>query len=314
MGDVSIAAVCQSFRIEPFTESSALLDDPEALRREASEEGYLFFRGLVEPERLLALRRAVLGLCDKHGWLAPGAPLMNGLAREGIRLGAYDDKRWIAFLCEVLPLPAFRELGLHPRILRVLEAMYGEPAVPHQGDLCRVVAPATPEFTTLPHQDHYYLRGSDRVWTAWLPLGDCPVELGGLAVLPRSHRDGLLAHAGAGSGTRGVEITGDRTWAMSDLNAGDVVLSSCLTVHRAGDNLTDRLRISVDYRYQPASAAILPEEPKAPFSARRGSRLFHRTECAWVGRIAEGEWVALASASEAKEFGLVECPACQPRQ
>jgi len=101
---------------------------------------------------------------------------------------------------------------------------------------------------------------------------------------------------------------------MSDLKAGDVVLFSCLAVHRAGDNLADRLRISVDYRYQPASASIPPEEPKAPFSARRGSRLFHRAECAWVGRIAEGERVALASASEAEEFGLAECPVCQPRQ
>ena len=116
------------------------------------------------------------------------------------------------------------------------------------------MSPHTPEFTTPPHQDHYYVRGSTELWTAWLPLDDCPAEQGGLAVLPRSHTRGLLPHAGEGPGRQGATVPDDSEWATSDYACGDVLLFHCLTVHRALHNLTlNRLRISVDYRYQPAS-------------------------------------------------------------
>ncbi|HEX3759249.1 MAG TPA: phytanoyl-CoA dioxygenase family protein, partial [Kofleriaceae bacterium] len=109
-----------------------------------------------------------------------------------------------------------------------------------------------------PHQDAAYLQDAAAVWTAWLALGPCPRSLGPLAVWPGSHRLGLRAHAPviAGGGVVGIDVPDDVAWAASDLEAGDVVLFSALTVHRALDNVTaDRLRVSVDYRYRPRSAA-----------------------------------------------------------
>ena len=39
------------------------------------------------------------------------------------------------------------------------------------------------------HTDFDYLdRGSDRVVTMWIPIGDCPMRTGGLAYLSGSHR------------------------------------------------------------------------------------------------------------------------------
>jgi ectoine hydroxylase-related dioxygenase (phytanoyl-CoA dioxygenase family) len=57
-----------------------------------------------------------------------------------------------------------------------------------------------------------------------------------------------------GGGVVGTDVPENVAWATSDLAAGDVVLFSALTVHRALDNVTsDRLRVSVDFRYRPAS-------------------------------------------------------------
>ena len=39
-------------------------------------------------------------------------------------------------------------------------------------------------MTTPPHQDPWYIGGTQEVWTAWVPVGDCPDEFGGIAVLP----------------------------------------------------------------------------------------------------------------------------------
>ena len=54
------------------------------------------------------------------------------------------------------------------------------------------------------------------------------------------------------------------------------------------------------------------EEHGEPYCAQRGSRLFHRRDCAWVARIPEAERVYMKSISEAREQALVTCPVCEP--
>jgi TatA/E family protein of Tat protein translocase len=49
-----------------------------------------------------------------------------------------------------------------------------------------------------------------------------------------------------------------------------------------------------------------------PFVAQRGSKLFHRRECNWVGRIVELDRVYLKRVSEAHEQGFMNCPVCDP--
>jgi sec-independent protein translocase protein TatB len=59
-------------------------------------------------------------------------------------------------------------------------------------------------------------------------------------------------------------------------------------------------------------AASVATEVGEPFCAQRGSRLFHRRECAWVRRIPEAERVELKQISDARDQGLKECPVCEP--
>ena len=237
---------------QPLRESNDVLRDSRALRAEAGAQGYLFFRRLVRTEAL-ALRSHVLEVGRRFGWVPEHAAPMEAIAQPSIRLGAYDD-RWVAFQQEVLPLPEFAALGHHPVILDVLAKLFGEPVRTDRGNTCRIMSPDAPELTTPPHQDHYYVRGSTALWTVWLPLVDCPAEQGGLAVLPGSHKWGLLPHAGDGPGRHGTSVSHDSVWATADYASGDVLMFHCLTVHRALNNVTaDRLRVSVDYRYQPSS-------------------------------------------------------------
>jgi hypothetical protein len=182
---------------------------------------------------------------------------MDGVARPETRLGDYDDPRWVALQCRVMPSPDFRRLGENAAVRGVLETIFEGPALGERGDTCRVFSPNTPDLTTLPHQDRYYVRGEPALWTVWIPLGDCPIELGGLAVAPGSHREGLRRHAGEGSGRQGVEIPPGVEWNTVDYRCGDVVMFSGFTLHRALENRTaDRLRVSADFRYEPARATV----------------------------------------------------------
>ena len=55
-----------------FQEHNTLLDDPQALRRQMATDGFLFFRGLLPADEIVALRRQILQICDNYGWIAQG--------------------------------------------------------------------------------------------------------------------------------------------------------------------------------------------------------------------------------------------------
>jgi TatA/E family protein of Tat protein translocase len=65
---------------------------------------------------------------------------------------------------------------------------------------------------------------------------------------------------------------------------------------------------------EPVTIATPDPVPDAgePYCAQRGSRLFHRRECAWVPRIPEVERVYFKRIADAREDGGRECPVCEP--
>ena len=178
--------------IENFVDSTPLLDAPDALRARAAEQGYLFFRSLLDTESVLDLRRQILEVCQKHGWLDDDAPLMDGVSRDGQLFIEGLSPEWIAFYTDVQRLRAFNALALHPAILAMLATLFGEETLPHSRNICRVIFPNALTHTTPPHQDNFYIGGTDETWTAWIPAGDCPATLGSLAVAPGSHKLGKL--------------------------------------------------------------------------------------------------------------------------
>jgi TatA/E family protein of Tat protein translocase len=64
----------------------------------------------------------------------------------------------------------------------------------------------------------------------------------------------------------------------------------------------------------PETTSVAAAEPEhgEPFVAQRGSRIFHRRECGWVGRIPEIERVYLKRVAEGREAGYGTCPVCEP--
>ena len=233
-------------RLTPLRETP--IGDPAEIRRRAGRDGYLFFRGLVDPPAVAALLGRVREQCAARRFST------GDRARAGLLPIPFDDPDFVALQCVVLATPEFAAVGDAPALLGVLGDLYGRPVRTRRGDLCRIAVPGHPDRATPPHQDHHYVGGSPEIWTAWLPLTDCPLELGPLVVLPGSHRGGARPHGVAAAGVEGVAVEDGAVWAGGDLAAGDALLFSSLTIHRSLPNRTaDRLRLSVDYRYEPAT-------------------------------------------------------------
>lgn len=245
-------------RTVPYPDGTPLLGDAEALRAFATEQGVVLLRGIADSAALLALRHEMLVLAKP--WLIEGDVIQEGMiVRE-----SGSDPLWQRWYDSIQCLHAFHAFPHQPDILAAVRALLGDDVLVHPRNIARAVGPGTNRFTTPPHQDHWYIGGTMDVWTAWIPVGDCPAAFGGLAVLPGSHKAGLLPRCPAeGAGGSGVDADLDGTWAWQPMEAGDVLLFHSLTVHQARDHCSPRLRLSLDMRFQRArdpvhSDSLLP--------------------------------------------------------
>ena len=243
-----------------FTVANDLLEHPKALREQAQRDGYLFFHNLADTELMLSLRRQILLLCEQAGWLAVGTGPMEGIAAPGTR-HLEPEPEFMRVYKQVMQLEDFHAFAHQPRLIAMLDALFGEITLVHARNIARIIFPQATQFTTPAHQDYLHIQGTEQTWTSWIPLGDCPQTLGSLAVLPGSHKAGLYpVHRTLGAGGHGVDTSElPFTWAGGDFVAGDVLLFHSLTVHKGLPNLSaDKLRLSVDFRYQPLSHPLTP--------------------------------------------------------
>ena len=257
-GMATLVEGAQRLVLRPFTDSSRDARDAAALRARAQEKGYLFFRRLADASLVRRLRRDVLTRFAARGWLMPASPLMRGAVTATAVHEATPDEL-TRLQVEIQLLESFRALRMHAPIAEVLAVVLGAPPGAGFGDVCRIVVPNMLQRTTPPHQDHFYTRGATSQWTVWIPLGACPRALGGLVVWPGSHRDGLRAHDRPVEDGRAIVVGPDVVWHGASFRCGDVLMFNTLTVHQAQPNRTrDRVRLSVDYRYEAS------RDPPAP--------------------------------------------------
>ncbi|MCZ6676956.1 MAG: phytanoyl-CoA dioxygenase family protein [Candidatus Poribacteria bacterium] len=243
--------------IKPFVESNDILAEPEQLRARARRDGYLFFRHLIPPDTVLQLRRDFLAVCDRHGWIKPGTDMMDGIRNGGPYMEGQDE--YWPVLDDFQRMESFHTFAHYPSIIDVCTKLFGEPTLAHPRNIGRIMFPENTKYTTPAHQDYIHIQGTEETYTAWIPLGDCSQHFGSLAVLAGSHKFGVLpTKAAHGAGGLGVETDHlNLTWVSTDYRMGDVLLFQSLTVHKALPNQTrNRLRLSVDYRYQGQSQPI----------------------------------------------------------
>ena len=245
----------------PFRDSSSLLHDPEKLRARMSEDGYLFMRAVAPKDEVLNARRDVLNLCKEAGWIDP----TDLMAAKWSGAGPFTegDAPYMKLYQQILRLKSFHELPAHPTFMNLMAKVLDSEVLLHNRRIGRVTFPNNTMQTTAAHQDYHYIRGTSDTYTIWLPLGDCPIALGGLALLRGSHKAGLIEHRMhaekkyAGHGLDDDQLPPGLQWDAGDFQAGDFLVFHSYTIHKALPNLTpDQLRLSTDNRYQRAGDAI----------------------------------------------------------
>ena len=231
--------------------SNDAINDSEELRRRIREEGYLFFHKLQNPDKLWDLRRQMLNRMTP--WLVEGTDPIDGIA-DISKQCTEGDPEYTDVYHEVYKLEAFHRIAHEPEVINLLEKVMDGPVFPHPHKVARLWFPKYTAHTTPIHQDFVHFQGNFDTYTCWAPVGDCPIELGGLAVLPGSHKINAVMNHHFSLGAGGLCIHTDELegqWHSTDYEIGDTLIFPALTVHQALPNLTeDRLRVSLDNRYQ----------------------------------------------------------------
>jgi ectoine hydroxylase-related dioxygenase (phytanoyl-CoA dioxygenase family) len=254
-----IAPVKHQFHMRDLLDSTDALNDGAELLRRMNRDGYLLIRELLPAKLLGEVRRQMLEIADQAGWLKPGTPLEEGVANmDAFCVEPQPEYRNV--YNRMYHLEAFHALPHHPNIMGLFERMLGAPILLHPRIIGRVIFPRRlhrEDFTTPAHQDYPHIQGTTATYAAWFPLSDCSIRNGGLIVAQGSHTQGVRDFRLA-FGAGGLEVTDELTdsWVGGDMKAGDVLIHNNLTVHKGLPNLTDRLRVSMDCRYQRADEPV----------------------------------------------------------
>lgn len=259
-----------------LVDSSGLLDDPAGLRARMDEEGYLFLRGYLDCEQVMAARLEVCRRLAKLGQLDSRYPVIEAI---------HSPDELVDYQAEPLtknnePLRALLYSG---RMIAFYEKFLGGPVSHFDYTWFRSVSPGL--RTTAPHCDVVYMgRGSLNLYTSWTPIGDALIEDGPLCVMPGSHRirklrdnycrtdvdavctnrrqdDGRRALQNSAGGSLGTNPPRMRRalglpFLTTNFRAGDLLVFSIFTIHCGLDNHGRRVRLSSDSRYQPAGEPV----------------------------------------------------------
>ena len=249
----------QSFmkRISDYEDSKILLNRPAELKDKAQNEGYLFFKGLLEKKTNISLMRDIIDVCSRHDFLDNDFDQNKRKVKSGLNIdpGSKEDKDYYK---DVLKLRSMHSYAQSKEIMDLFELLFDGKVLNHSQNIVRTVFPDSKKFTTPPHQDYWYIGGNKNTWATWIPLGDTPQEMGTLAVGKSTHMNGIIQnrYRSDGAGNYSCDVDDNVEWVNGDMEAGDVLVFNCLSLHQATDNQTNKIRLSCDFRYQPVTEPV----------------------------------------------------------
>lgn len=259
----------------------------ETARSRFGENGYVVLRGLLDSERDLGPLKAEYELLldtvatrlfsdgvvsSSYADLPFGPRFCNLVKETDGRVMNYMDicmpQKGVTTEMQVHCGPAAFGLLTNPKLLDAVEDIVGaeiysnptqhvrikppEKYLPQNGIVVAEIAQAVWHQdlgTVLPEAD------DSQILTVWIAVTKATKENGCLVVAPGSHKRGLSTHchnprANYSSQAIPDKLVGEHRVAL-EMESGDVLFMSKLTMHASLPNLSGDIRWSVDLRYQP---------------------------------------------------------------
>ena len=243
------------------------------------EQGYLLLPGLVPETRLAFYEQRFMAFARGTLELPPGMKIMRDVmvvrgaaepenAEDGINkaFGFHDDPGMFAYCLE-------------PGIVSAVKSLIGEDIYSITTNLFN--KPPRVDGRHPLHQDLLYfsLRPAGRIVATWTALTGATRENGCLAVVPQSHKGGLLRHGDpdweyvnhAFFGIAGKANLERRLPARRhiEMRRGDTLLFHPLLIHGSGRNVSDSPRRAISAHYASAECTAQEDDWRSWEQVRR---------------------------------------------
>ena len=286
--------------MKPFREIDASQLTLHSLPDEINTWGYLLIRGVLPREDVSRMLADITEIVSSAGWLRPGTNLKSRAA-DIHRACGDPDPEYKRVYEQIFNLQSFHAFAHQQPLLSLMKLLAGPELLVHPKPIGRLIFPNCERFVIHAHQDHRSVDGDPESFTAWMPLHDCPIELGPLQILERSHVFGLQGiDSSTGIISRETARGGD--WVGGAINAGDVLIFHSLTVHSATPNVSNQLRISMDCRFQDARRKVNP----ANFVFPGNGKSWETTYSNWGSDDLKYFWKKMAITFEPSKEKLIE--------
>ena len=110
--------------MQPFLDSTDVVNDELEIRKRAQRDGYLFIRGLIPTDVLENLRMQCLEIARDAGWVKKDSPLKDAIADlDGFCVEPQPD--YMGVYLHMYKLQEFQALQHHPNLIGVMERNIG---------------------------------------------------------------------------------------------------------------------------------------------------------------------------------------------
>ena len=236
--------------------------DVAGMANHLNKEGYLYLPGFLNESEVLDVREAYFKMFD------PIILKEGTTAREGLFSGSFQYSPYRHGLpghpaSEFVVSDVFEKLTRSERLLDLATSLMGEEVALLQRRPIRHFYNNT-GVASCAHADFTYLnKGTKKIVSIWIPLGDVPLEAGGIVYLKGSNdvdQDSLRHQLNRFKKPEKDErpITADlkaiadatgKPWLYTDYKAGDIVLHTPFIIHATLDCNDERMRLSTDIRF-----------------------------------------------------------------
>ena len=232
-------------------------------------EGYLFFRDILDRKTMLEAKTDFVQVLQQQGIVKREGtePVWTGKGMEHI-----DDEA-------LYFLDSHKKVWESSRMQALMEKVFNESVFMFKGINIRFSLPSDKKYLTVPHQDHYYIPQTPNFRTIWIPVMDIEQGMGGLELIRASHKLGLLEHIEdkevesyilKGRNQNGIALdTISENWLTTEYRLGDLLVLHSHTIHRSMPNLSKKVRLSMDNRFQPISEPRISQAEKTILELRQ---------------------------------------------
>ncbi|KAL9108569.1 MAG: hypothetical protein Q9227_006655 [Pyrenula ochraceoflavens] len=265
------------------------------IRARYMRDGYVWIKNVIPRSDVYDIREQYFRTISSTGLLAPDSSPRDGIFNSNLDptahqgLGATPQKSAEKTLDEIHASNEYQSFITHPNLREWVRRLMGwDKEILLKRGLIRHNVPGSKCPSGI-HYDQLFLRAGDPVFvTAWVPMGDCAANGGGLMYLEDScklaehienrfkeqqekenmdkeerisafnYHMGELGHLSHNAETWAKEDGLGKRWLVADFEAGDVVFHSPWMIHASSQNSDKfgRIRLASDLRFYEEGAKI----------------------------------------------------------